>query len=118
MFYLTGTNANYASVTIANGVNVAFSAETSGPYQGILFFQNRSITSSSNATFAGGASMQLSGTLYFPTTDVSFSNGSTAEANATAIVADEVSFTGAANIKYDSTGLKTGLFSKAVALVQ
>jgi Flp pilus assembly protein TadG len=118
MFYLTGTNATYGSVTIANGVNVALSAPTSGPYLGVLFFQNRSITSSSNATFAGGATMQLTGTLYFPTTDVSFSNGSSAEANSTAIVADQISFTGAANIKYDSTGLKTGLFSKAVALVQ
>jgi Flp pilus assembly protein TadG len=118
MFYLTGTNASYGSVTIANGVNVTLSAPTSGTYLGVLFFQNRSITSSSNANFAGGATMLLTGSLYFPTTYVAFSNGSTAEANSTAIVADEISFTGGANIKYDSTGLKTGLFSKAVALVQ
>ena len=45
MFYLTGTNATYASVTIANGVNVTFSGPTSGAYTGVLFFQNRSITS-------------------------------------------------------------------------
>jgi hypothetical protein len=118
MFYLTGTNTSYASVTIANGVNVTLSAPTSGSYMGVLFFQNRLITSSSNATFGGGATMVLSGSLYFPTTDVSFSNGTTAEANSTAIVAKQISFTGGANIKYDSTGLKTGLFSKAVALVQ
>jgi Putative Flp pilus-assembly TadE/G-like len=118
MFYLTGTNATYASVTIANGVSVTFSAPASGPYQGILFFQNRSITSSSNATFAGGASMSLSGSLYFPTTDVSFSNGTSAETYSTAIVANEISFTGGANIKYDPTGLKTGLFTNSVALVQ
>jgi hypothetical protein len=118
MFYLTGTNATYGSVTIANGVNVTLSAPTSGTYLGVLFFQNRLITSSSNASFAGGATMLLSGTLYFPTTYVAFSNGSSAEANSTAIVADQISFTGGANIKYDSTGLKTGLFSKAVALVQ
>jgi Flp pilus assembly protein TadG len=118
MFYLTGTNTTYASVTIANGVNVTLSAPTSGAYLGVLFFQNRLITSSSNAIFGGGATMLLSGSLYFPTTDVSFSNGTTAEANSTAIVAKQISFTGGANIKYDSTGLKTGLFSKAVALVQ
>src|ERR1700678_490904 len=112
MFYLTGTNATYGSVTIANGVKVTLSAETSGAYLGVLFFQNRSITSSNNATFAGGASMQLTGSLYFPTTAFSFSNGSSAE------VSSQVWFTGGANIKYDSTGLKTGLFSKAVALVQ
>jgi Flp pilus assembly protein TadG len=118
MFYLTGTNATYASVTIANGVTVTFSAPTSGTYQGILFYQNRSITSASNATFAGGANMNLSGTLYFPTTTVSFSNGVAAESNSTAIVANELSIAGGANIKYDPTGQKTGLFQNSVALVQ
>jgi len=118
MFYLTGTNANYGSVTIANGVNVTFSAPSSGPYLGVLFFQNRSITSSNNATFEGGATMQMTGSLYFPTTDVAFGNGSSVASYSTAIVAKQVSFVGGVNIKYDPTGLKTGLLSKAVALVQ
>ena len=118
MFYLTGnTTYPYASVTMSNGANVTLSAPTSGTYLGVLFFQNRSITSSSNATFTGGATMLLTGTLYFPTTDVAFSNGTSTTAY-TAIVADEVSFTGGASINYDSTGLKTGLSSKSVALVQ
>jgi Flp pilus assembly protein TadG len=117
MFYLTGTNATYASVTIANGVGVTFSAPTSGPYLGVLFFQDRSITSASNATFAGGATMQLTGSLYFPTTYASFSNGTSAAGNM-AIVAKRVSFVGGAHINYDPTGLKTGLFSNSVVLVQ
>lgn len=117
MFYLTGTNATYASLTIANGVSVTFSAQTSGIYQGVLFFQDRSITSASNATFAGGAAMNLTSSLYFPTTYVSFSNG-VSGADTTAIVAKQVSFVGGADIKYDPTGLLTGLFSKAIALMQ
>ena len=117
MFYLTGTNTTYASVTMSNGVDVTLSAPTSGTYMGVLFFQNRSITSTSEATFTGGANMLLTGSLYFPTTYVSFSNGTSTTAY-TAIVADEISFTGGASINYDNTGLKTGLFSKSVALVQ
>jgi hypothetical protein len=118
MFYLTGnTTYPYASVTMSNGANVTLSAPTSGTYLGVLFFQDRSITSSSNATFTGGATMLLTGSLYFPTTYVSFSNGTSTTAY-TAIVADEVSFTGGASINYDNTGLKTGLFSKSVSLVQ
>jgi hypothetical protein len=62
--------------------------------------------------------MQLSGSLYFPSTDVAFGNGTSTETYSTAIVANEVSFTGGTNIKYDPTGLKTGLFANAVALVQ
>jgi hypothetical protein len=118
MFYLTGTNATYASVTIANGVNVTFSAPTSGPYQGVLFFQDRSITSNSNATFAGGASMSLSGSLYFPTTNLAFSNGVGGASSSTALIAKQISFVGGAKIQYDPTGLLTGLVSKAVALMQ
>ncbi|MGA2578897.1 MAG: pilus assembly protein TadG-related protein [Bryobacteraceae bacterium] len=95
MFYLTGTNATYASVTMSNGVNVTLSAPTSGPYMGVLFYQDPSITSSSPATFTGGATMQLTGSLYFPTTAVSFSNG-TGWTGYTAIIADTVSFTGGA----------------------
>ncbi len=117
MFYLTGTNASYGSVTISNGANVTFSAPTSGTYMGVVFFQDRSITSSSNATFAGGVNMKVTGSLYFPTTSVSYSNGASTNAYV-AIVADQVWFTGGTNITYDSTGLKTGLFSKSVALVQ
>lgn len=117
MFYLTGTNSTYASVTISNGASVTFSGPVSGPYEGVLFFQNRSITSGSNATFAGGANMILTGSLYFPTTYVSFSNGSTT-AGYIGIVAKQVSFTGGTDIKRDPTGALTGLFSESVVLVQ
>lgn len=117
MFYLTGTNTTYGSVTMSGGATVTLSGPTSGTYMGVPFFQDRSITSSNNATFSGGATMQLTGSLYFPTTDVAFSNGTSTVAY-TAIVANEVSFTGGASINYDTTGLKTGPFSKSVALVQ
>ena len=117
MFYLTGTNATYGSVTINNGVTVTFSAQAAGQYMGLLFFQDRSIVSASNATFAGGASMNLTGSLYFPTTWVAYSNGAVATGNA-AIVAKQVSFTGGANLKYDPTGLKTGLLSTTVGLIE
>jgi hypothetical protein len=117
MFYLTGTNATYGSVVINNGATVTLSAETSAPYMGLLFFQDRSIVSANNATFAGGATMQLTGSLYFPTTDISYSNGTSASGN-TALIAAQVSFVGGANLKFDPTGLKTGLITSTVALVE
>ena len=118
MFYLTGTNATYGSVNISNGANVTFSGPTSGSYMGVVFYQDRTITSAANATFSGGVAMKLAGTLYFPTTSVLFSNGSSVSNVYTAIVAKQVAFTGGTSLQYDSTGLKTGLFSKSVALVQ
>jgi len=118
MFYLTGTNASYGSVAVAGGAHTTLSAQTSGPYLGVLFFQDRSITSNNNATFGGGANSALTGSLYFPTTNVSFSGGAQTASYSTAIVAKQVSFQGGTNIKYDPTGLLTGLFSNAVALLQ
>lgn len=116
-FFLTGTNATYGSVTINNGVNVILSAPTYGTYDGLLFFQDRPITSAVSASFGGGASMQLTGSLSFPTTSLSFSNGASA-AGTTALIADQVSFTGGVQLVYDPTGLKTGLSVKTAGLMQ
>lgn len=116
-FYLTGTNASYGGVNISNGAGVTFSAPTTGTYTGILFYQDRSITSSNGAIFSGGVQMNLTGTLYFPTTSVTYSNGS-GTAGYVGIVANTVSFTGGTSIKYDSTGAKTGLYVSGVTLLQ
>lgn len=116
-FFLTGTNASYGSVVINNGVNVTLSAPTSGSYLGLLFLQDRTITSAVSANFAGGASMKLTGSLYFPTTAISYSNGVSGNGT-TALIAKQVSFTGGVQLVYDPTGLKTGLFTSTAGLMQ
>lgn len=120
MFYLTGSNSTYRSATVAALSNAALSAPTSGPYTGLLFFQDRSISSGSDAFFGGAASVQLNGSLYFPTTNVSFAIANSSTFINTAIVANEISFSTFVTSTFydDPTGLKTGLFSKSVALVQ
>ncbi len=118
MFYLTGTNADYRSVAISNGANVTFTAQTSGTHMGLLFFQDRSITSTYDAAFSGGVALRLTGSLYFPTTNISYSNGSSSNGFTTALLAKKVSFTGGVNLTFDPTGLKTGLLVKTVALVK
>jgi len=117
MFYLTGTNTTYGSFTASGATTVTLSAPTSGSYLGVLFFQDRSITSSNGASIGNSANVSLTGTLYFPTTAVSFS-GAVGTSSTMAVVADQVSFSGSASIQHDSTGLKTGLFSTGAALVQ
>jgi Flp pilus assembly protein TadG len=119
MFYLTGTNSTYDSVAIQNGVSVIFSAPASGTYQGVLFFQDRSITSTegNGAAVTGGASMAITGTFYFPTTNITFSNG-TSSASYIAIIAQQVWFTSGAKLRNDPTGTYTGLSSKSVVLAQ
>ena len=116
-FYLTGTNATYGSVSIDNGTSVNLTAPASGTYVGLLFFQDRSITSAVTANFAGGATSQFSGSLYFPTTTISFSNG-TKDGGTVALIAAKLSFNNGAKINFDSTGTKTGLAVQAVGLME
>jgi hypothetical protein len=117
-FYFTGTNSTYGSVTASGASTLTLSAPTTGTYEGVLFYQDRTLTPAAGASFGNSAIVSLTGTLYFPTTTVSFF-GATATSSTMAIVADKLSVTGSASIKYDPTGQKTGLFSsKGVALVQ
>jgi hypothetical protein len=84
-----------------------------------LFFQDRAITSNVDAQFIGGATMQLTGSLYFPTTTLYYSNGSSTVTYSTGLVAKQIVFSGGtSSVAYDPTGLKTGLFSAVVALMQ
>ena len=103
LIYLTGG----ATVNIANGSSVTLSAEASGAYQGVLFYQDRSMASPGASTFAGGSTMSLTGSLYFPHGTVDVNNG--ANATVMAIVADMVDFQGGAHLLADSGGTKTGL---------
>jgi hypothetical protein len=117
-FFLTGTNATYGSVAATGASVVTLSAPTTGTYDGVLFYQDRSLNPAAGASFGNSASVALTGTLYFPTTGVTFS-GATATNSTMAIVADKLSITGSASITYDPTGQRTGLFtSKGVALLQ
>jgi len=110
MIYLTGG----ATMNIANGATVTLSAQTSGSYQGILFYQDRSMTSPGSSTIAGGANLNLTGSLYFPHALLNINNGTSTSVGAsgttTAIVADKVDFQGGASVfTADTGGTKTGI---------
>jgi len=63
MIYNLPGNGQGNDVTIAASGQVTLSAPTSGIYQGILLFQDR--TSNVAASVSGGANMNLTGTFYF-----------------------------------------------------
>jgi len=113
MIYLTGG----ATVNIANGSSVTLSAQTSGSYQGVLFYQDRTMASPGTSTFAGGANMNLTGSLYLPHATLDVNNGSSTAGTTMAIVADMVNFQGGAHLLADAGGAKTGLNSGYVVSV-
>ena len=103
LIYLSGSQA-YAN--IANGTSVTLSALSTGQYQGVLFYQDRSVASPQASTIAGGANMNLSGSLYFPNALVNINNGTNSQTGA--LVVGTVNFQGGAKFK-SGTQAQTGI---------
>jgi hypothetical protein len=113
----TGSNNAYAGINIGNGTKVSFSAPTSGSLEGILFFQDRSVSKGSAASyFDGGANLNLAGALYFPTTQLNYSNG--IGAAYTILVADTLVFSGGATMNNNYASLSNGSPIKAARLTE
>lgn len=113
MVYLT----NGATVSIGNGATVNMTAQSSGTYEGILFYQDRS-SALSSSDFAGGANMTFNGTLYMPESNLTFDNG--IHSATTAIVANTVNFEGGATFNNATSQSQTGFpeTTTAVSVIQ
>jgi hypothetical protein len=105
LIYLSGSAAY---VNIANGTTVTLSAMSSGTYEGVLFFQDRTVLSPTASTFAGGSNNNLTGSLYFPNALLNINNGSNTSTEA--LVVGTVNFEGGATFK-QGTQAQTGLSS-------
>jgi hypothetical protein len=69
LIYLTGAG----QITIPNGIDMTLNAMTSGPYTGILFYQDPTDTNA--ATIRNGSgTLNLSGAMYFPTASLEIGN--------------------------------------------
>ncbi len=104
-FFLTqGLGYSYGPMSISSSVVATLSAPTSGPYYGILVYQDRGIGTGKAANAVTGASTSsLNGVLYFPTTALTLA-GAEAGGNCLIIVADTITLTGAAAIGNGCSG--------------
>jgi len=125
-FYLTGANnagsskQNYAGVSINSTATVNFSSpcdSSSGGIPGMLFFQDRSITTGAGSTINGSASSTISGAIYFPTTPLGYA-GSTGANMFTLLVADTLSLLGNSSVGNNYSCLTGGSIIKDAVLVQ
>ncbi len=115
MFYITGQNGYTAGpMNIAGSGNLTFSAQSSGSYEGLLFYQDRSVSYASANKYTGSGN--VTGSFYFPTTSLTYSGSGNAAYQA--IVANTVTLTGSGNFSKDTTGQYTGLVRTVVNLLQ
>jgi hypothetical protein len=118
MFYLTaGSGYSYGAVNLSGGTTANLVAPTTGAYAGILFYQDRSISSGTSSSFSGGTGAVLQGALYFPTTSLSYSGGSSSSAAYTLLIAKTINFSGGSTLNSDYSSLPAGSPVKGSAAV-
>jgi hypothetical protein len=99
----------YNAISITGGSTISLSAPTSGPLDGILFFQDRNLPAKYQYkikdTISGNSSTNLNGALYFPLTqELDYTGGSLAT-DYTIIVTYKLVITGNSTINDNYTSL-------------
>ena len=100
-FYLDGNKA----VLDFSGGDVDFSAPTTGPYAGMLFYGDRNTNKNLKHNISGGANIALEGTVYLPLGDLEVTgNGSIGSSDAawTVLIANELKFGGNGEFVFNS----------------
>src|SRR6185369_5070029 len=97
------------SVAFAGGATSNLSAPTSGPWQGMLFYQDRADTTS--ASLVGGSGQLMTGILYFPSASLAYTAGSTTTAQSATIICDTLNITGNSYIAQSGNSPLVSIFS-------
>lgn len=94
MFYDTYGYSAYGPIELSGSNTANLSAPTSGPYAGILFYQDPRVPlGSKGSTITGSSGSTFDGAIYFPTTNITYS-GSSSSNGYTIIVGDTVTVSG------------------------
>ena len=117
-FYNTTGTGGYGAITLNGNSQANFSAPTSGPLVGILFFQDRSIAkSAAGSTINGNSSSTFDGAIYFATTTVNF-NGNSSANGYSILVADQLVLNGNSSLGSNYTSLTGGSPIKGTILAE
>ncbi|HEY6444547.1 MAG TPA: pilus assembly protein TadG-related protein [Candidatus Acidoferrales bacterium] len=101
-FYFT----NGATISVSGSASLQLTAPTTGPYAGILFFQDPNDT---NPPLLGGVGNVLSGILYFPKAPLTLSGGSSVGAIVTqslTLTGGQINLQGFAGLSLGANGVK------------
>ena len=111
-FILTssGNDNQIGKVKITGGSDITLDAPDSGDFAGLIFFQDRNVSSnpSKSNLIAGGAELKLGGALYFPEQTLRFAGGSELGDNCTQLIGKKVTVNGDTGIQVECGGGSNG----------
>ena len=117
-FYNTTGIGGYQPLAMTGNLNANFSAPTSGPMTGILFFQDRATPlGTAGATVTGNAGSTYDGALYFPTTTLSYGGNSSVNGYSI-VVADKLTVSGNSTLGINYSSLAGGSPIKGTVMVE
>ena len=90
-------NTGGGAINLSGTGNISLNPMTSGTYQGITMFQDRSSTT--GATMSGGSNIANTGTFYFPDAKLTLSGTSGASTVGAQIIAKDLTFSGTSGIQ-------------------
>jgi hypothetical protein len=104
-----------AGLNLIGNATVNLTAPTSGTYQGIVFFQDKAVTSA--ATIGNSANGTITGTYYLPSAAFSLT-GDVGGTTTAAFIVDTLTVNGSSTLNNDPTGKVTGLNKSYAGLLQ
>jgi len=113
---VAGCNAAFAPFNLDGQANIHISAPTSGPLEGIAFFQDRNITNATANQFVGGSSSLINGAIYLLHSPLVFS-GNNSVGGYLILVADTITINGDSTVNNDYSSLQDGSPIKSNAVL-
>jgi hypothetical protein len=110
-------NYPYKGVDIAANSTVSLKASNTGPYAGILFFEDRSAPAYDD-TYGGGSSAVYQGVIYAKNADITIYGNSSVDSKYTIVVADTISLVGTTGFNSDYSLLQNGSPIQKVVMVE
>jgi hypothetical protein len=115
---VNGVTYSFGGVNIVANSSARMSAMTTGPYAGILYFEDRNAPASTD-TFSGGSSSTYEGTLYALKSEIDlYGNPNLSSASYTLVVADKFNLVGSSVFNNDYSKLPGGSPLQQTALVE
>lgn len=91
-------NATIGTVNMSGGADLHLTAPKTGPYKGILIYQDRRATPDNSVKINGNSGSYIEGAFYFPKADFEYTGNSGVNSNCMQIVVKKVKFTGSSAV--------------------